>query len=146
MLVAKHHDGYALFDLPPAVSRRTSVALPPHRDLLAELFAAAAARQPQLRRAAYFSLPEWFSPAYAPLRLRRLAGRQRHQPLHGRHAALRRLRARGRLRGRRGAAVDAAPGRRRLRDPVVRHRRAQHDGRVRRRLLQTTRPPAAARC
>jgi alpha-L-fucosidase len=32
--VSKHHDGYAIFDLPANVSNRTSVALPPHRNLL----------------------------------------------------------------------------------------------------------------
>ena len=32
--VSKHHDGYALFDLPANVSLRTSVAQYPHRNLL----------------------------------------------------------------------------------------------------------------
>lgn len=32
--VTKHHDGYALFDLPANVSLRTSVVLEPHRNLL----------------------------------------------------------------------------------------------------------------
>ncbi len=32
--VSKHHDGYAIFDLPPSVSKRTSVAMFPHRNLL----------------------------------------------------------------------------------------------------------------
>ena len=62
--VSKHHDGYALFDLPPTVSKRTSVALPPHRNLLQELFDAAKQYQPHLHRATYFSLPEWFHPDY----------------------------------------------------------------------------------
>lgn len=65
--VSKHHDGYALFDLPANVSQRTSVALSPHRDLLQELFDSAAQYQPQLHRATYYSLPEWFHPDYAPL-------------------------------------------------------------------------------
>lgn len=65
--VSKHHDGYALFDLPATVSRRTSVALPPHRPLLHDLFSAASTHHPHLHRAAYFSLPEWFHPDYAPL-------------------------------------------------------------------------------
>ncbi|KUI62553.1 Tissue alpha-L-fucosidase [Cytospora mali] len=65
--VSKHHDGYALYDLPANASLRTSVALPPHRDLLAELFDAAAEYQPQLHRTTYYSLPEWFHPDYAPL-------------------------------------------------------------------------------
>ena len=32
--VSKHHDGYAIFDLPENVTKRTSVAQYPHRDLL----------------------------------------------------------------------------------------------------------------
>jgi alpha-L-fucosidase len=64
--VAKHHDGYALFDLPANVTERTSVAQYPHRDLLKELFSAAQEYQPQLHRAAYYSLPEWFHPDYVP--------------------------------------------------------------------------------
>lgn len=65
--VSKHHDGYAIFDLPANVSQRTSVALPPHRNLLQELFDAAAQYQPQLHRATYYSLPEWFHPDYAKI-------------------------------------------------------------------------------
>ncbi|CAN8103682.1 unnamed protein product [Discula destructiva] len=65
--VSKHHDGYAIFDLPANVTQRTSVALPPHRNLLQELFDAAAQYQPQLHRATYFSLPEWFHPDYAEI-------------------------------------------------------------------------------
>jgi len=63
--VSKHHDGYAIFDLPANVTQRTSMAQLPHRNLLQELFDAAAQYQPQLHRATYYSLPEWFSPAYA---------------------------------------------------------------------------------
>ncbi|KAI9708390.1 MAG: hypothetical protein M1820_004094 [Bogoriella megaspora] len=63
--VSKHHDGYAIFDLPSNVTNRTSVVQFPHRNLLQELFDAAAQYQPQLHRATYFSLPEWFNPAYA---------------------------------------------------------------------------------
>jgi alpha-L-fucosidase len=82
--VSKHHDGYAIFDLPANVTQRTSVAQFPYRNLLQvkdifeiliieygsnasyqELFDAAAQYQPQLHRATYFSLPEWFNPAYA---------------------------------------------------------------------------------
>ncbi|KAK7710026.1 hypothetical protein SLS57_008524 [Botryosphaeria dothidea] len=63
--VSKHHDGYAIFDLPANVSQRTSVALPPHRNLLEELFDAAQTHQPHLHRAVYYSLPEWFHPDYA---------------------------------------------------------------------------------
>jgi alpha-L-fucosidase len=32
--VSKHHEGYALFDLPENVTKRTSVALTPHRNLV----------------------------------------------------------------------------------------------------------------
>ncbi|KAK7931825.1 glycoside hydrolase family 29 protein [Apiospora marii] len=64
---SKHHDGYAIFDVPETISTRTSVALTPHRDLLEELFEAARERQPHLHRAVYFSLPEWFHPDYEPL-------------------------------------------------------------------------------
>ena len=64
--VSKHHDGYAIFDLPENVTLRTSVAQFPHRNLLQEIFNAAEQYQPHLHRATYFSLPEWFSPAYAP--------------------------------------------------------------------------------
>lgn len=63
---SKHHDGYAIFDLPKNVSERTSVALPPYRNLLQELFDASAEHQPHLHRATYFSLPEWFHPDYKP--------------------------------------------------------------------------------
>ena len=63
--VSKHHDGYAIFDLPANVSNRTSVAQFPHRNLLQEIFDAAAEYQPHLHRGTYFSLPEWFNPAYA---------------------------------------------------------------------------------
>ena len=62
--VSKHHDGYAIFDLPSNVTNRTSVALHPHRNLLQELFDAAAQYQPHLHRATYYSLPEWFHPDY----------------------------------------------------------------------------------
>jgi alpha-L-fucosidase len=62
--VSKHHDGYAIFDLPANVTKRTSVALHPHRNLLQELFDAAAKYQPHLHRATYYSLPEWFHPDY----------------------------------------------------------------------------------
>lgn len=65
--VSKHHDGYAIFDLPSNVTQRTSVALPPHRNLLQEIFDAAAQYQPHLHRATYYSLPEWFHPDYSSL-------------------------------------------------------------------------------
>ena len=67
VITSKHHDGYALFDMPKNVTRRTSVALTPHRNLLQELFDAAGHHQPHLHWATYFSLPEWFHPDYEPL-------------------------------------------------------------------------------
>ncbi|KAK3671938.1 hypothetical protein LTR78_008113 [Recurvomyces mirabilis] len=63
--VSKHHDGYAIFDLPENVTERTSVKQFPHRNLLQELFDASREHQPQLHTATYYSLPEWFNPAYA---------------------------------------------------------------------------------
>ena len=57
--VSKHHDRYAIFDLPENVTKRTSVAQFPHKNLLQMLFDAAAQYQPHLHRATYFSLPEW---------------------------------------------------------------------------------------
>ena len=62
--VSKHHDGYAIFDLPANVSKRTSVAQYPHRNLLQELLDASDKYQPHLHKATYYSLPEWFHPDY----------------------------------------------------------------------------------
>ncbi|KAF2099507.1 glycoside hydrolase [Rhizodiscina lignyota] len=62
--VSKHHDGYAIFDIPENVTKRTSVQLFPHRNLLQELFDASKKYQPHLHHATYFSLPEWFHPDY----------------------------------------------------------------------------------
>ncbi|KAH7079788.1 glycoside hydrolase superfamily [Paraphoma chrysanthemicola] len=62
--VSKHHDGYAIFDLPANVSDRTSVKLMPHRNLLQDIFDAADQYQPHLHKATYYSLPEWFHPDY----------------------------------------------------------------------------------
>lgn len=60
----KHHDGYAIFDIPDTITNRNSVAQFPHKNLLQMLFDAAAEYQPHLHRATYFSLPEWFHPDY----------------------------------------------------------------------------------
>lgn len=60
--VTKHHDGIALFD--SKYSNRTTTKLGPHRDLLRELFDAAARDTPHLKRGTYYSLPEWYNPAY----------------------------------------------------------------------------------
>jgi alpha-L-fucosidase len=54
-----------MFDLPPMVSKRTSVNLQPHRNIVKELLDAAMKYQPRLRRGTYYSLPEWFHPDYA---------------------------------------------------------------------------------
>lgn len=64
VLSAKQHDGYALFDLPANISLRTSVVQVPHRNLVQELYDAADMYQPNLRKGAYYSLPEWFHPDY----------------------------------------------------------------------------------
>ncbi|EME45088.1 glycoside hydrolase family 29 protein [Dothistroma septosporum NZE10] len=64
--VTKHHEGYALFDIPPNITNRTSVAQLPHKNLLQMLFDAADQHQPHLHKATYFSLPEWFHPDYKP--------------------------------------------------------------------------------
>ncbi|KAI6529597.1 hypothetical protein MCOR10_003667 [Pyricularia oryzae] len=63
--VTKHHDGFALFDTPPATSLRNSVRLGPKRDFIKELFDAAKKYHPTMRRGTYFSLPEWYHPQYA---------------------------------------------------------------------------------
>lgn len=53
-----------MFDIPDTITNRTSVAQYPHKNLLQMLFDAAAEYQPQLHRATYFSVPEWFHPDY----------------------------------------------------------------------------------
>ncbi|KAI0036162.1 glycoside hydrolase family 29 protein [Vararia minispora EC-137] len=65
VLVTKHHDGFALFDTGNS-SNRNSLLLGPKRDVVQELMDTAKAKAPQLRRGTYFSLPEWFNPAYGP--------------------------------------------------------------------------------
>lgn len=62
--VTKHHDGFALFDIPANVTKRTSVAQFPHKNLVQMLFDAADQYQPHLHKGTYFSLPEWFHPDY----------------------------------------------------------------------------------
>jgi alpha-L-fucosidase len=81
--VSKHHDGFALFDLPANVTKRTSVAMGPHRDFVKELFDAATEYQPQLHRAAYYSLPEWFHPDYASLGFEQWPGGNATNPFTG---------------------------------------------------------------
>ncbi|KIM93820.1 glycoside hydrolase family 29 protein [Oidiodendron maius Zn] len=59
--VTKHHDGFALFDFPSSISNRSSVQYGPKRDFINEILTAAKTYQ---RRGTYFSLPEWYNPAY----------------------------------------------------------------------------------
>ncbi|KAI1463577.1 glycoside hydrolase family 29 protein [Daldinia caldariorum] len=67
VLTSKHHDGFSLFDSGSSPSNnRSALRHGPRRDLLGELFDAAERHHPSLRRGTYFSLPEWFNPAYAP--------------------------------------------------------------------------------
>ncbi|KAI0467354.1 glycoside hydrolase family 29 protein [Xylaria cf. heliscus] len=65
VLTSKHHDGFALFDT-GETSNRSSLHYGPKRDLLRELFDAAATYQPHLQRGTYFSLPEWYNPDFGP--------------------------------------------------------------------------------
>ncbi|KAI1424298.1 alpha-L-fucosidase [Xylaria sp. FL1777] len=65
VITSKHHDGFAIFDT-GSTSNRSSTQYGPKRDLLRELFDAAATYQPSLRRGTYFSLPEWFNPDFGP--------------------------------------------------------------------------------
>ena len=60
--VTKHHEGFALFQT--SVSHRASVYMGPGRDLVQELFDAAKQYAPSLKRGTYYSLPEWYNPAY----------------------------------------------------------------------------------
>ncbi|KIM24230.1 glycoside hydrolase family 29 protein [Serendipita vermifera MAFF 305830] len=63
VLVTKHHDGFALFDTQNS-THRSSVHLGPHRDFLGELMVAAKERHPELKKGTYYSMPEWFNPAF----------------------------------------------------------------------------------
>ncbi|ORX96652.1 glycoside hydrolase superfamily [Clohesyomyces aquaticus] len=63
VLTTKHHDGFSLFNT-QGTTNRSSIHHGPHRDLLGELFTAAAKHQPQLKRGTYFSLPKRFNPDY----------------------------------------------------------------------------------
>jgi alpha-L-fucosidase len=60
---AKHHDGFSLYNT--ATTGRSSVAMGPRRDIVRELFDAARAYAPELKRGIYYSLYEWFHPAYS---------------------------------------------------------------------------------
>lgn len=63
VFTTKHHDGFANFDT-GKTTHRSSLHYGPRRDLLGELFEAAAKYQPHLKRGTYFSLPEWFNPDF----------------------------------------------------------------------------------
>jgi alpha-L-fucosidase len=80
VLTAKHHDGIALFR--DRYSHRNTVDLGPHRDLVRELFAAAAQAAPDLKRGLYYSLPEWYNPAY-PGPFDRFSGGPPYNPYTG---------------------------------------------------------------
>lgn len=63
VITTKHHDGFALFDA-GNTTNRTSLHYGPRRDVVRELFDAAKTHHPSLKRGTYFSLPEWFNPAW----------------------------------------------------------------------------------
>ncbi|KAI1302902.1 alpha-L-fucosidase [Xylaria venustula] len=65
VITSKHHDGFAIFDT-GSTTNRSSTHYGPKRDLLREIFDAAATYQPSLRRGTYFSLPEWYNPDFGP--------------------------------------------------------------------------------
>ncbi|KAJ9130963.1 Tissue alpha-L-fucosidase [Pleurostoma richardsiae] len=65
VMTTKHHDGFALFDT-GRTTNRSSLHYGPKRDIIKDLFDAAARYQPQLKRGTYFSLPEWFNPDMSP--------------------------------------------------------------------------------
>jgi alpha-L-fucosidase len=62
VFVAKHHDGFSLFHT--TVSHRNSVDMGPHRDLVRLLFDAARRYTPKIHPGVYYSLPEWYNPAF----------------------------------------------------------------------------------
>lgn len=63
VVTTKHHDGFALFDA-GNTTNRTSLHYGPQKDVVKELFEAAKTHHPDLKRSTYFSLPEWFNPAW----------------------------------------------------------------------------------
>ncbi|KAG8817644.1 hypothetical protein FRC17_011134 [Serendipita sp. 399] len=63
VIVTKHHDGFALFDTEDS-THRSSVHLGPKRDVLGELMSAAKEEHPDMKRGTYYSMPEWFNPAF----------------------------------------------------------------------------------
>lgn len=65
VLTTKHHEGLTLFDA-GATTNRSTLHYGPGRDIVQELFDAAATYQPSLKRGTYFSLPEWYNPDFGP--------------------------------------------------------------------------------
>ncbi|KAF2998790.1 hypothetical protein E8E13_000253 [Curvularia kusanoi] len=63
VITTKHHDGFALFDA-GNTTNRTSLHYGPQKDVVKKLFDAAKTHHPSLKRSTYFSLPEWFNPAW----------------------------------------------------------------------------------
>jgi alpha-L-fucosidase len=63
VITTKHHDGFALFDA-GNTTNRTSLHYGPRKDIVKDLFEAAKTYHPDLKRSTYFSLPEWFNPAW----------------------------------------------------------------------------------
>lgn len=49
----EHHDGWALFDFPESVSKRSTVHYGPKRDFVKELLDVAKAKHPEIRRGTY---------------------------------------------------------------------------------------------
>ncbi|KAK1221554.1 hypothetical protein PQX77_015673 [Marasmius sp. AFHP31] len=69
VFTTKHHDGFAMFDTGSS-SNRNSLKYGPKRDFVAELLNATKShneRNPEehIYHGLYFSLPEWFNPAFA---------------------------------------------------------------------------------
>lgn len=60
-LVAKHHDGIALWD--SAYTDRTTVKYGPHRDIVKDLVDADDKGGYGLKKGIYYSMPEWYNPS-----------------------------------------------------------------------------------
>lgn len=62
VFTSKFHDGFAMF--PTATTNRNSMVLGPHQDIMGALFSAARKYQPSVHPGLYYSLYEWYNPAY----------------------------------------------------------------------------------